>query len=65
MKKLFTFLAFAFVLAGCKKSETQYHDQDNAKTINDSQSDTIQTLPEISDTSNLGSDSANVKTDNE
>jgi hypothetical protein len=35
-------------LMGCKKSETQYIDNDNKRsTVNDKKSDTIETLPEV------------------
>lgn len=55
-----------FLLISCTKSETQYQNQDDKKaTVNNKRSDTIQTLQEISDTVNLGKDSADVKTDNE
>ena len=38
-------------LTGCTKSETQYQNLTNAKeTVNDKRSDTIKTVPEISDT---------------
>jgi hypothetical protein len=63
--KLF-FILMLFLLVNCTKSETQYRNEDDKKsTVNDKKSDTIQTLPEISDTLNLGKDSANVQTDNE
>lgn len=53
-------------LSACTKSETQYIDQNNKReTVNDKISDTIQTLPEISDTARLRRDSAEIKTDNE
>lgn len=40
-----------FVLIGCTKSETQYQNGKNSKeTVSDKKSDTIKTVPEISDT---------------
>lgn len=63
--KLF-FIFTLLLLIQCTKSETQYRNEaDKKSTVNDRKSDTIQTLPEISDTLGLGKDSANVKTDNE
>lgn len=67
MKASIVFTIFILViLTGCTKSETQYRDQEDKQTsINNRASDTINTLPEVSDTLRLGSDSADVKTDNE
>lgn len=46
--------------AGCKKSETQYKDADDKKsTVNDRKSDTIKTLPDVSNST--ATDSADVK----
>lgn len=66
MKKLFVLFLLCYLISSCTKSETQYIDQDNKRaTVNDRKSDTINTLPEISDTLRTGKDSANVQTDNE
>lgn len=46
MKYVFVFSIM--FLMGCKKSETQYIDNDNKRsTVNDKKSDTIETLPEV------------------
>lgn len=66
MKNIALLLGALFIITACTKSETQYRDQENkTQTVNDQKSDTIKTLPEISDTAQTGIDSANVKTDNE
>lgn len=66
MKSIILLLGFLGFLTSCTKSETQYRDQNDKKaTVNDKASDTIQTLPETSDTLQLGSDRTDVKTDNE
>ncbi|MBW7674156.1 hypothetical protein [Chryseobacterium chendengshani] len=45
-------LAFSlFFVISCTKSETQYKDKENSReSVNDRKSDTIKTIPEISDT---------------
>lgn len=66
MKNITLLMGMLFLMAACTKSETQYKDQDNKRqSVNNEKSDTIQTLPEISDTAQMGNDSAKVKTDNE
>ncbi|MGO4710044.1 hypothetical protein AB4Y90_13195 [Chryseobacterium sp. 2TAF14] len=66
MKNLALLFVALFAVAACTKSETQYTDQENKRqTVNDQKSDTIKTLNEISDTLQMGSDSTDVKTDNE
>ncbi|WP_370900096.1 hypothetical protein [Chryseobacterium gossypii] len=66
MKNIFSLFLLICLLTGCTKSETQYRDQNDKKsTVNNASSDTIRTLPELSDTLNLGKDSARVTTDNE
>lgn len=66
MKKLI-FTAFIFaVIAGCTKSETQYTDQENkGETVNNRESDTINTLEQRSDTLQNQDNLKNVPTDNE
>jgi hypothetical protein len=66
MKKLI-FTAFIFaVITGCTKSETQYTDQENkGETVNNRQSDTINTLEQRSDTLQNQDNLKNVPTDNE
>ena len=59
MKLSFIFILFVF--AGCTKSETQYRNEaDKRSTVNDRKSDTIHVIPEVSDTSTVAKDSANV-----
>lgn len=55
-----------FILISCTKSETQYQDNDNSReTVNDRKSDTIKTIPEISDTlSRQTSDNGHVNNQN-
>jgi len=66
MKNLALLFGTLFILAACTKSETQYTDQENKRqTVNDQKSDTIKTLNEIADTLQMGSDSTDIKTDNE
>ncbi|MDQ8143313.1 MULTISPECIES: hypothetical protein [Chryseobacterium] len=44
----YVFVCSIMFLMGCKKSETQYIDNDNKRsTVNDKKSDTIETLPEV------------------
>ena len=51
---------------GCTKSETQYTDQENkGETVNNRQSDTINTLEQRSDTLQNQDNLKNVPTDNE
>lgn len=66
MKKLiFTASIFA-VMTGCTKSETQYTDQENKReTVNNRESDTINTLEQRSDTVQQQDNLKNVPTDNE
>ncbi|UPQ76349.1 hypothetical protein [Chryseobacterium nepalense] len=66
MKKIiFTVLIFT-VTMGCTKSETQYTDQENkGETVNNRQSDTINTLEQRSDTLQSQDNLKNVPTDNE
>lgn len=66
MKKLI-FTAFIFaVITGCTKSETQYIDQDNKRqSVNNRDSDTINTLQQRSDTLQNQDNLKNVPTDNE
>lgn len=66
MKKLiFTVFIFA-VITGCTKSETQYIDQDNKRqSVNNRDSDTINTLQQRSDTLQNQDNLKNVPTDNE
>lgn len=55
-------LSALFLAVACTKSETQYKDQENKKeSVNNPQSDTIKTLPEVSNTSEI-QDSGDVKT---
>ncbi|MGI9649748.1 hypothetical protein [Chryseobacterium sp. RLHN22] len=66
MKNLALLFGTLSILAACTKSETQYTDQENKRqTVNDQKSDTIKTLNEIADTLQMGSDSTDIKTDNE
>ncbi|WP_143149835.1 hypothetical protein [Chryseobacterium takakiae] len=66
MKKLI-FTVFIFtVITGCTKSETQYIDQDNKRqSVNNRDSDTINTLQQRSDTLQNQDNLKNVPTDNE
>lgn len=66
MKKII-FTVFIFtVTMGCTKSETQYTDQENkGETVNNRQSDTINTLEQRSDTLQNHDNLKNVPTDNE
>ncbi|MEC5174692.1 MULTISPECIES: hypothetical protein [Chryseobacterium] len=66
MKKII-FTVFIFtVTMGCTKSETQYTDQENkGETVNNRQSDTINTLEQRSDTLQNQDNLKNVPTDNE
>lgn len=44
----YVFVCSIMFLMSCKKSETQYIDNDNKRsTVNDKKSDTIETLPEV------------------
>lgn len=62
----FSYILLVFLLAGCTKSETQYRNRDDKmSTVNNKQSDTIQTLPQVADTANLNENRTNVPTDNE
>lgn len=66
MKKII-FTVFIFtVTMGCTKSETQYTDQENkGETVNNRQSDTVNTLEQRSDTLQNQDNLKNVPTDNE
>ncbi|REC46979.1 hypothetical protein [Chryseobacterium pennipullorum] len=62
MKNLVLCVFLLYTLLSCKKSETQYINQDNKKeTVNDKASNTIHTLPETADTMRMSNDSATVK----
>lgn len=66
MKNLLYILLLAGSVTACTKSETQYPGtQNEGKTINDAESDTIRNLNEVSDTARNGQDRVNVQTDNE
>ncbi|WP_100074256.1 hypothetical protein [Chryseobacterium camelliae] len=66
MKNLLYILLLAGAVTACNKSETQYPGtQNEGKTINDAESDTIRNLNEVSDTARHGQDKVNVQTDNE
>lgn len=66
MKNTALLLGALFFAVSCTKSETQYTDQGNKRqSVNDTKSDTIQTINEVSDTLQMGNDSTDVKTDNE
>lgn len=66
MKNLALLAGAIFLIVACKKTETQYIDQDNKKeTVNDQKSDTIKTLSERSDTLQMRNEEADVKTDND
>lgn len=66
MKILIPAIATALLFVSCKKEETQYTDQENRReSVNNPQSDTIQTLQEKADTLQMNEHYRDVKTDNE
>lgn len=66
MKKLFLTACILVLITGCTKSETQYIDQANKKqSVNNRESDTINTLEQRSDTVNMQDSLKEVPMDNE
>jgi hypothetical protein len=66
MKKIIFTAFIVAVITGCTKSETQYTDQDNKRqSVNNRESDTINTLEQRSDTLQQQDNLKNVPTDNE
>lgn len=66
MKKIVLSLGILYLLSGCTKSETQYTDQNNKReSVNNPESDTINTLEQRSDTLQMQDSIKEVSTDNE
>ncbi|MEC3876390.1 hypothetical protein [Chryseobacterium salviniae] len=66
MKKLILTTFIFALITSCTKSETQYTDQENKReTVNNRESDTINTLEQRSDTIQNQDNLNNVPTDNE
>lgn len=66
MKKLILTACSLMLITGCTKSETQYIDQANKKqSVNNRESDTINTLEQRSDTVQMQDSLKEVPMDNE
>lgn len=66
MKKIILAACVLYLLTACTKSETQYTDQNNKReSVNNPQSDTINTLEQRSDTLQDQDRLKDVHTDNE
>jgi len=66
MKKLILTAFILILITGCTKSETQYTDQENKRqSVNNHESDTINTLEQRSDTVQMQDSLKEVPMDNE
>jgi len=66
MKKIILAACVLYLVTACNKSETQYTDQNNKReSVNNPQSDTINTLEQRSDTLQDHDRLKDVHTDNE
>ncbi len=66
MKEIILAACLLYTFTACTKSETQYIDQNNKEeTVNNPQSDTINTLEQRSDTLQAQDSLKEINTDNE
>lgn len=66
MKEIILAACLLYIFTACTKSETQYMDQNNKEeTVNNPQSDTINTLEQRSDTLQAQDSLKEINTDNE